>query len=146
MPAGAGWRSASPRRWALSLLLPSRTRAVGAALLAACLAAAASLHLWLGQRPRFLSWSTCLRWPWRRARPRPPGEGPTAPEPRLLLGRGPTLATMPEATWWAALQGARRRFVALPPLERAVRRATVLRLIATGRSAERFGEDGSALT
>ncbi|HEY6101057.1 MAG TPA: hypothetical protein VIW03_16595 [Anaeromyxobacter sp.] len=55
----------------------------------------------------------------------------------VRLGRGPAMELLPEPDWWSALQGhmpaARRRFDALPPLERAVRRAAVILLARAGR-------------
>jgi hypothetical protein len=55
----------------------------------------------------------------------------------VLEGRGPELVPLGEDEWWQALQAhaphARRRFEALPPLHRLVRRIAVLRLVATGR-------------
>jgi hypothetical protein len=61
----------------------------------------------------------------------------TGGDPSVLLGRGEALVALPEAAWWKALQehvpAGRRRFEALPPLHRALRRAAVLALVATGR-------------
>lgn len=58
-------------------------------------------------------------------------------EPVVRLGRGDALVVIPEEEWWSELQadlpGAGRRFEALSPLQRAVRRAAVLRLVRTGR-------------
>lgn len=58
-------------------------------------------------------------------------------EPVVRLGRGPAMDCQPEAEWWSAVRGhmpaARRRFDALAPLERAVRRASVILLARTGR-------------
>jgi hypothetical protein len=58
-------------------------------------------------------------------------------EAAVRIGRGPAMELVPESDWWSALQGhlpaARRRFDALPPLERAVRRAAVILLARTGR-------------
>jgi hypothetical protein len=55
----------------------------------------------------------------------------------VRMGRGPAMELVPESDWWSALQGhmpaARRRFDALSPLQRAVRRAAVLLLAGTGR-------------
>jgi DprA winged helix domain len=58
-------------------------------------------------------------------------------EGAVLLGRGAELVPLDEGEWWRALQAhaphARRRFEALPPLHRRLRRSAVLRLVATGR-------------
>lgn len=55
----------------------------------------------------------------------------------VLVGRGAGMETMPESDWWGAVLAhmpvARRRFDALPPLLRAVRRAAVLLVTRTGR-------------
>ncbi len=55
----------------------------------------------------------------------------------VLVGRGPRMETIPEATFWSELQDhlprARRRFDDLPALHRAVRRAAVLELVRSGR-------------
>lgn len=59
------------------------------------------------------------------------------PDPVVRIGRGDGIERLPEAGWWIAvgehMPAARRRFDALSPLERAVRRAAVLRLASTGR-------------
>ncbi len=55
----------------------------------------------------------------------------------VLVGSGDDLITIPEADWWAGLlahvPAARQRHDALSTLQRAVRRAAVLRVVETGR-------------
>lgn len=55
--------------------------------------------------------------------------------PEVLSGCGPRIEPIPEAAWWADVQGhmpaARRRFEVLPALHRAVRRTAVLSLART---------------
>lgn len=58
-------------------------------------------------------------------------------EESVRLGRGAAVELLRESEWWSALQGhlpsAGRRFDALSPLERAVRRAAVILVASTGR-------------
>jgi hypothetical protein len=58
---------------------------------------------------------------------------------RLVLGRGPEIVVVEDAHWWSTLlahvPAMRSRFDALPPLQRTLRRAAVLRVVATGRPA-----------
>ncbi len=58
----------------------------------------------------------------------------------VLVGRGGDLLTRPETDWWDELQAhvpaLRQLHHALTPLQRAVRRCAVLRLVETGQPVE----------